>query len=296
VKRPQLLSAVGVAAALMLLVPWATTHDASAAGLLVTAGPIQTWTAEAGLPVLPAAAVVSEVVASVEPAQPDGLDDAAQPGGDGDPVSGEPGEPDPSTAPGDAGGPGATPDVDLTACGDLADYDEVVYGTKADDELVAEPGRQILVGLGGDDVLRGGKHDDCLLGGNGDDELEGGAGGDYLAGGRGYDVLDAGFDPGDVCADVGSDELMACGPVEPVADDASTEVKEPTPTEAGPRESGSNAPESNGTGTDAQSPSSPGGNDSGTEHPSEAPSQEESGPPDPVADTGEAVVDTLAGE
>ena len=199
-KRPQLLGALGVAAALMLLVPSATSHHASAAKLLVTAGPVQTWTAD--LPVFPAAAVVSEVVASVEPAQQDGPDDAAQPGGEGDPVtSGDPGQPDPSAGPGDAGGPDATPDIDLTDCGDLGDYDEVVYGTRGDDELVAEAGRQILVGLGGDDVLRGGDGDDCLLGGNGDDELEGGAGVDYLDGGNGHDVLDAGLDPGDVCAD-----------------------------------------------------------------------------------------------
>jgi hypothetical protein len=291
-----MLGALGAAAALMVLVPWMTAHQASAAGLLVRAGPLQVWTMQVDLPVLPAAAVVSDLVASAEPAEADALDDTVQPSAGAEHgTSGTAGDSDPAAEPGSGEDPGVIPDVDLTDCGDLSEYDEVLYGTAEDDELTATGGRQILVGLGGDDVLRGGKHDDCLLGGNGDDELEGGAGDDYLDGGHGHDVLEAGFDPGDVCADVGSDELMACGPVEPVADDASTEVKEPTPTEAGPSESGSNATESNGNGTDAQSPGSPGGNDTGAEHPSEAPTQEP-GPPDTVADAGEAVVDTLAGE
>ena len=33
--------------------------------------------------------------------------------------------------------------VVLTVCGDLDDYDEIVYGTAGDDELIAGNGRQI---------------------------------------------------------------------------------------------------------------------------------------------------------
>ena len=72
------------------------------------------------------------------------------------------------------------PPVDLSDCGDLDAYDEIVYGTAGDDELKAGNGRQILVGLAGDDTLSGGNHDDCLVGGTGDDRLFGGNGRDLL--------------------------------------------------------------------------------------------------------------------
>lgn len=113
------------------------------------------------------------------------------------------------------------PEMDLGACGDLGAYDEVVYGTRGPDVLVAARGRQVLVGLDGDDVLRGGNHDDCLVGGdgrdqlfggNGRDVLVGGAGADRLDGGSGKDRLEAGGDDGDVCVSVGApDELIGCG-------------------------------------------------------------------------------------
>lgn len=49
---------------------------------------------------------------------------------------------------------------DLSACGALEQYDEVVTGTPGDDRLgelgAAGAGRQLIVGLGGDDVLYGG--------------------------------------------------------------------------------------------------------------------------------------------
>ena len=119
--------------------------------------------------------------------------------------------------------PPTTPDdtVDLSACGDLAAYDEIVRGTAGDDVLDAGNGRQILVGLAGDDLLRGGNHDDCLLGGAGADRLEGGngrdllfgqQGADALDGGTGQDLLDAGGDSGDRCASEGApDVLVGCG-------------------------------------------------------------------------------------
>ena len=119
--------------------------------------------------------------------------------------------------------------VDLSACGDLDDYDEIVTGTDGDDALGAGNGEQILVGLGGDDTISGGNHDDCLLGGAGDDLLEGGNGKDVLVGGRGADeldgghgpdLLDAGGDPGDVCTSEGApDELIGCEAPEATASD-----------------------------------------------------------------------------
>ncbi len=119
------------------------------------------------------------------------------------------------------GMPPAPEPIELSACGDLDDYDEVVYGTSGDDELVAGNGRQVLVGLAGDDVLIGGNHDDCLVGGLGDDRLDGGngrdvllgeLGADLLDGGTGKDLLDAGGDPGDSCTSNGApDVLVGCG-------------------------------------------------------------------------------------
>jgi hypothetical protein len=289
-KRQTTLGWVFALLAVVILVPALVSRVASAAQLPVTASPVQTWTAD--LPVFPAAVVVSQVVASVAPAQSDGPDDAARPDGEGDPVtSGGPGQPDPSAGPGNAGGPDATPDVDLTECGDLDDYDEVVYGTRHDDELTAKAGRKILVGLRGDDVLRGGDGDDCLIGGNGDDELTGGAGDDYLDGGNGHDVLDAGLDPGDVCADTESDELVACGPIEEAA--PVDDVVESEPSPEAPR--GDDAPAS-GIASPAPDPGSSAGNDSATDRPSETPAPEGTGPLDTVAESGEALEDALTGE
>ena len=93
--------------------------------------------------------------------------------------------PDPPTDEGD--GTASSP-ANLEACGDLSQYDEVVYGTAGDDTLVAGAGRQVLVGLGGDDVLDGGDGDDCLVGGSGGDELIGDAADDELDGGPGADA------------------------------------------------------------------------------------------------------------
>lgn len=116
----------------------------------------------------------------------------------------------------------------LGMCGDVADYDDVVYGTAGDDELVAGNGRQILVGLGGNDVLRGGNHDDCLVGGEGNDHLSGenghdilvgGSGADVLDGGNGSDRLDAGGEDGDVCSSWGAPDVIfggGCGKAPPV--------------------------------------------------------------------------------
>lgn len=150
----------------------------------------------------------------------------------------------------------ALPDgpADLSACGDLADYDQIVSGTGGDDVLEAGNGRQILVGLAGDDLLRGGNHDDCLLGGDGDDRLEGGngrdllfgqQGADALDGGTGKDLLDAGGDNGDTCTTNGAPDVVV-GCETPQTSDL---VDSGTPTPA------SEDPE--GSSDDASDPSEP---------------------------------------
>lgn len=139
------------------------------------------------------------------------------------------------------------PSVDLSMCGDLAGYDDIVYGTPGDDVIAAGNRRQVLVGLAGDDVLSGGNHDDCLVGGDGDDRLRGGNGRDLLFGqdgaddldgGTGKDLLDAGADPGDVCTSAGApDVVVGCEPPERAEDLSTTEdttAPSPDPTATPP--------------------------------------------------------------
>jgi hypothetical protein len=112
------------------------------------------------------------------------------------------------------------PTVDLSACGPLEQYDEVVYGTDGPDTLVHGNQRQVLVGLGGDDRLEAGNHDDCLIGGAGDDTLLGGNGKDILIGEEGADLLDGGNGPDDIrgdsadtCVESGRpDDVQGCPP------------------------------------------------------------------------------------
>lgn len=83
-------------------------------------------------------------------------------------------------------------------------YDQVIEGTAAGEQLVGSAGKDLIKGLAGDDTLfgmagndtlQGGDGDDYLAGGNGsgtgsgDDRLEGGAGNDTLAGEDGNDTL-----------------------------------------------------------------------------------------------------------
>lgn len=111
------------------------------------------------------------------------------------------------------------PQDELALCGDVAAYDEVIYGTEGDDELVAGNGRQVIVGLGGNDVIHGGNHDDCLIGGDGNDHLVGdngrdlifgGPGADLLDGGTGKDHLDGGSDGALCVSDGAPDEIVNC--------------------------------------------------------------------------------------
>lgn len=203
-----LLTVVCWAFAGLLMVPMMSTSTASAAQLAVTAGPLQTWRIVNGLPepALPPALVAlapgRAAVTAVE-AEPSGHEDtddqvSAEPAPDAAavvpdspvPTSGPADSPDP-TDPVETPAPApGTPAVDLSDCGDLEDYDEVVWGTPGDDHLVAGEGRQVLVGLGGDDTLSGGDGEDCLIGGAGDDEISGDPASDVIDGGAGDDQVD----------------------------------------------------------------------------------------------------------
>ncbi|MGB3210143.1 MAG: hypothetical protein WBB19_05490, partial [Desulforhopalus sp.] len=78
------------------------------------------------------------------------------------------------------------------------DFDTVVNGTEAGEQLVGTSGTNQLNGLGGDDQLFG-------LAGN--DELNGGAGNDYLDGGDGDDAQFAGDGDDQLGGDAGNDTL-----------------------------------------------------------------------------------------
>lgn len=84
------------------------------------------------------------------------------------------------------------------------EYDQVVEGTAAGEQLIGSNGKDLikglagndqLFGLGGNDTLQGGDGNDYLAGGNGsgsgsgDDRLEGGIGNDTLAGEDGANTL-----------------------------------------------------------------------------------------------------------
>ncbi|THD06186.1 hypothetical protein B1991_14215 [Rhodanobacter lindaniclasticus] len=74
-------------------------------------------------------------------------------------------------------------------------YDQVIEGTAAAEQLVGSAGKDLVKGLAGDDQLFGLAGDDTLQGGDGDDYLAGGdgsgtgSGADRLEGGAGNDTL-----------------------------------------------------------------------------------------------------------
>ncbi|WP_153021665.1 MULTISPECIES: calcium-binding protein [unclassified Rhodanobacter] len=76
-------------------------------------------------------------------------------------------------------------------------YDQVIEGTAAAEQLVGSAGKDLIKGLAGDDQLFGLAGDDTLQGGDGDDYLAGGggsgsgSGADRLEGGAGSDTLSA---------------------------------------------------------------------------------------------------------
>ena len=112
------------------------------------------------------------------------------------------------------------------ACGPLAQYANVVYGTPGDDVLFGGNHPQVIMGLGGDDVIHGGNSGDCLVGGDGNDHLYGGNakdiligdnGDDSLDGGNGKDFLDGGAGDDDCLGGNGKDTLRDCETGAPVA-------------------------------------------------------------------------------
>lgn len=125
-------------------------------------------------------------------------------------------------------GPASVP----AQCGDVDEYDTVIYGTPGDDVLGSNDAAdgnhpQLVLGYGGNDTLVGGSQSDCLVGGPGNDRLYGnnakdvllgGAGDDYLDGGNAKDDLDGG-DGADTCiGGNGNDAVFNCEPASaPVA-------------------------------------------------------------------------------
>ncbi len=69
------------------------------------------------------------------------------------------------------------------------DFDNIVSGSDAGEQLVGTAGRDQLNGLAGNDTLFGLDANDELSGGDGNDYLDGGAGNDVLNGGNGDDQL-----------------------------------------------------------------------------------------------------------
>jgi Ca2+-binding RTX toxin-like protein len=123
--------------------------------------------------------------------------------------------PDGDTGSGDGGGD--TPPPDDT---DPSDFDNVVDGTAAGEQLLGTSGKDLIHGLAGDDTLfgfegddrlEGGDGNDYLSGGNGsfagsgDDTLTGGAGADTLVGEDGNDALEAGAGDDQYVWQAGSD-------------------------------------------------------------------------------------------
>lgn len=85
----------------------------------------------------------------------------------------------------------------IVAAGNVpGDFDTLVEGTAAGEQLVGGLGRDLLLGLAGNDTLFGMGGDDQIEGGDGNDYLSGGngsqsgSGNDTLIGGNGNDVLD----------------------------------------------------------------------------------------------------------
>ncbi len=83
----------------------------------------------------------------------------------------------------------------VAAGGGGGQYDQVIEGTAAGEQLVGSTGKDLIKGLAGDDTLFGMAGDDTLQGGDGADYLAGGngsgtgSGADQLEGGAGNDTL-----------------------------------------------------------------------------------------------------------
>lgn len=78
------------------------------------------------------------------------------------------------------------------ATGDVLISIENIIGSRFDDRVFGNNGRNTLRGEAGNDSLSGLNDDDVLVGGEGNDTLSGGEGDDLLDGGIGSDVIDGG--------------------------------------------------------------------------------------------------------
>jgi len=68
-------------------------------------------------------------------------------------------------------------------------FDDIISGDEAQNELLGWHGADVIYGMGGSDQLYGGDGDDQLFGGLGNDLLHGGNGADLLDGGEGTDTV-----------------------------------------------------------------------------------------------------------
>lgn len=102
-----------------------------------------------------------------------------------------------------------------------SDFNDTIYGSKADnrlegaggdDTIKGAEGNDTLLGGGGHDVLDGGAGADRLEGGAGNDKLYGGAGKDVLLGGDGDDLLDGGAAGDSMTGGAGSDTYYVDSP------------------------------------------------------------------------------------
>ena len=85
---------------------------------------------------------------------------------------------------------------------------DVLRGTRADDNLNGGGGRDTLFGRAGDDYLNGGSGRDALYGGSGDDYLDGGRDNDRLFGNSGTDHLYGGSGSDELTGGSGHDHLF----------------------------------------------------------------------------------------
>jgi len=94
--------------------------------------------------------------------------------------------PDPDTGPeSETGGSGGN-------IPDSGDYDNVIIGSDANDNLKGAGHRDFIEGGDGDDKINAAASDDFVHGGDGDDNIKGGSGDDILIGGSGDDVINGG--------------------------------------------------------------------------------------------------------
>ncbi|MCB1340966.1 MAG: hypothetical protein KDK24_07870 [Pseudooceanicola sp.] len=93
----------------------------------------------------------------------------------------------------------------------LGSGDDIGIGRGTDDLIRGEKGNDRLVGNDGDHILRGGIGDDLLLGGDGNDVIYTGIGNDRVAGGLGADVIHVERGVDVIRAGAGADRIVFDG-------------------------------------------------------------------------------------